>query len=548
MNLENVYTYLAYSQIPRLLTLLDRNPASSTYGCFDRRFWLDKVEDFPNALPQMGVYPLAFCYKYKFSKNVFFENPVMRDWAISAISWLCKIQKEDGSFDEFYPNERGWAGPTGFILYSVIKALELLEDEIPQKLLKEFKKMVKKAAFYLAKNREIGTLANHYVLALLSLFKAKNYLGDNTFSPYLDELFYEIKKLFSDEGWFLEYDGADPGYLTATISFFSRLYQEGFHKDEIFMMLKESVRFSSYFIFPDGSYSGCIGSRSTQHFYPFGFELLSKDLNEAKVCADFMRRSLENGRGGVLPSSMADRYFVYRLVEYFDTALIFDPKKGEGHEKLPFEKETFFKFFPESGIFIKSTKDYYFVSNLKKGGVFKFCRKEKGSSICDGGICVRLKSGKVLTNQWIGNYKIEAERERISIKGNLYELKNHLFTPLRFIIFRIFCLMIGVFPGLAKSAKGLFRRILILKAPSSKIEFKRDFVLDEAEVSVEDEIRFRGIRGISEIFLGGNLNFRYVPQSRYFEDNDLFSLPISFKKSDIEKFEKTGEFRMRRRF
>ena len=40
--LRNIYVKKALSQIPRLLGNLDRNPYSSTYGCFHRDYWLDK--------------------------------------------------------------------------------------------------------------------------------------------------------------------------------------------------------------------------------------------------------------------------------------------------------------------------------------------------------------------------------------------------------------------------------------------------------------------------------------------------------------------------
>ena len=61
-NLRNVYAEKALNQIPRLLSLQDRNPYSPTYGSFHRRYWLDKVDDFADGLTQFGVQSLALVY------------------------------------------------------------------------------------------------------------------------------------------------------------------------------------------------------------------------------------------------------------------------------------------------------------------------------------------------------------------------------------------------------------------------------------------------------------------------------------------------------
>ena len=45
---RDLFAQEALKQIPKLLTLLDRNPHSPTYGCFDRNFWHYKIIDFPS--------------------------------------------------------------------------------------------------------------------------------------------------------------------------------------------------------------------------------------------------------------------------------------------------------------------------------------------------------------------------------------------------------------------------------------------------------------------------------------------------------------------
>ena len=77
-DLRNVYVEKAIPQIPRLLSLQDRNEFSPTYGCFDRSFWHEKSVDFPTALAQFGVQALALIYSYKFPGNIYFSNAKIR--------------------------------------------------------------------------------------------------------------------------------------------------------------------------------------------------------------------------------------------------------------------------------------------------------------------------------------------------------------------------------------------------------------------------------------------------------------------------------------
>ncbi len=42
--------------MPRILTQLDRDPTSSTYGCADRNWWHYKIRDFPSIILQQAGY------------------------------------------------------------------------------------------------------------------------------------------------------------------------------------------------------------------------------------------------------------------------------------------------------------------------------------------------------------------------------------------------------------------------------------------------------------------------------------------------------------
>lgn len=106
--LRRAYSDRALAQVPRLLSLQDRNEFSRTYGCFNREYWLCRTLDFPSSIAQFGVHSLALAYTQPFPDNPYYKQPKILLWALAAIDYWIRIQRPDGSFDEFYPNERGW--------------------------------------------------------------------------------------------------------------------------------------------------------------------------------------------------------------------------------------------------------------------------------------------------------------------------------------------------------------------------------------------------------------------------------------------------------
>ena len=74
-NAKTIYAESALRSVPRLLSLLDRNPLSPTSGCFHRDYWLYKTSDFPDAVRQFGAHALALVYAHDFPGNVYGANP-----------------------------------------------------------------------------------------------------------------------------------------------------------------------------------------------------------------------------------------------------------------------------------------------------------------------------------------------------------------------------------------------------------------------------------------------------------------------------------------
>ena len=530
------YSKAALDQIPRLLGNMDRNPFSSSYGCFHRDYWLDKTSDFPDAVRQFGTQALALVYSIDIPGNIYFKQKKVLDWTIAAMDFWCSIQHKDGSFDEFYPNERGWVGPTAFTTYSIIESFELIKDEIPIEISNKIKKSIKKAAYFISEgDKEEDHLANHHAMACLAVWKSYKLLGcEDLFTAYKNLwkgfLNYHIAK----EGWSIEYDGIDPGYLSATISFLGKIYQDN-QDEEIKEVCLSSIETCSYFAYPNGFYAGSLGSRNTLHFYPHGFEIFGKSSQISQLVADKMLEGLSEGKL-VPPNIMSDRYVFYRVPEFLQSYMDYS-ERTEVTNLLPFDKDNLYKFFDIAKVWAKSNDKHYCVVNASKGGVIKIFNKESKKLILnDCGIIGKLDSGRMVTSQWIDpNYSISQNINSCTIKGRLNLVpSNKYFNVQKQIMFRSFLFIFGWYPPLAHSLKGWIRKILMLGSRPIDIWFERSISLSDDGFLVKDKIKNISKFKIINLSIGDEFFVRYVPQSRYFQSQEL---DIKGKNISNEKIE-----------
>jgi hypothetical protein len=540
-SLRDVYARKAISQIPRLLGNMDRNQFSPTYGCFHRDYWLDKTSDFPDAVRQFGVHALALVYKYDFPGNIYKGNKKILDCTVAALAYWAKIQHSDGSFDEFYPYERGWVGPSAFTTFASIDAYLLIKDEIDEDTEQKVLFAIRKAARFIGLGEfEEDHLANHHAMACLCLWKAYQLLKDEKIKKDYEKAWKTFLTYHNDEeGWSREYDGVDPGYLSATISFLGKLYQTN-PDPEVLRVLKQSVEFSAYFVYPNGFYGGSIGSRNTLHFYPHGYEILAKEIPLAGVVADKMLEGLAEDKL-VPPEIMSDRYVFYRVPEFLLAWLDYR-ERGASAAVLPFQQPDLNKYFRHAGIFVATFKHYYLIANLAKGGVTKcFDTKKNELVLNDCGIMGQLDNDTVITSQWMDDkFRKEVGETGFSVAGNLHLVpSNKLFTPLKNFIFRGGLITLGRIPAFSHLLKGRIRKMLILGQRAVPVRFKRTVAIKERELVITDELENLGHLKIKKLSFGDEFFIRYVPQSRYFQSQELNIAGESLTHEQIDELTRT---------
>jgi 2-polyprenyl-3-methyl-5-hydroxy-6-metoxy-1,4-benzoquinol methylase len=472
---------------------------------------------------QFGVHALALVYKHEFPGNIYKGQTKVRDWAIAGLDFWARIQHKDGSFDEFYPYERGWVGPSAFITYTATEAYRLLQDELPPDVRQRVLVAIQRAARFIAAGEsEADHLANHHAMACLATWKAYELLGD----PDLRQGFEARWKEFlgyhnADEGWSREYDGVDPGYLSATVSFLAKIYQEN-PDPGIFEVLVQSVEFCSYFVYPNGFYAGSLGSRNTLHFYPHGFELLADDIPLAGAVADKMLQALDQGKL-VPPEIMSDRYVFYRVPEFLQAYVDYAPRPA-GLPSLPYEQGSFARYFSQSRIFVANRPRHYVIANLAKGGVVKvFDRQDERLILNDCGLIGKLTDGRVVTSQWVdSNYECQVGEQGWEVNGHLHIVPSHkVFSPFKNILFRSALVAMGWSPRFSHLLKGNIRKTLMLGQRPMPLCFTRCLQVADELITLTDEICLDGDAQLRTLSVGDEFFVRYVPQSRYFQNQEL---------------------------
>src|SRR3989304_2008161 len=114
---KDFFSKEAISQIPKILTLQDRNPHSPTYGFFDRNFWHYKIIDFPSGMAQEFVWPLALAYETNVINNPFYKKPAIKEWVEAGILFAYRNAHPDGSYGGEYGSRNTYTFfPHGFEL------------------------------------------------------------------------------------------------------------------------------------------------------------------------------------------------------------------------------------------------------------------------------------------------------------------------------------------------------------------------------------------------------------------------------------------------
>ena len=505
--MKDLYVREALPYIPRLLQLVDRNPYSPTYGCFDRSYWHYRTMDFPCGMYQGFVLPLTLCFLNDYPGNRFYQQERLRELVIAGIHYTIKSSHRDGTCDDYYPFERA-LGAFVSSLYACTESYLLLGLSDA-----EMVNFFKSRGDHLGKNNETGKLSNHQALAALALYNVYLITGERKYRGYSDErVALTLSWQNKEEGWFQEYEGADPGYHTCTIDFLAKLYKKS-HKESLIQPLKKAVGFARYFMHPDGSYGGEYGSRNTYHFYPHGFEIMARFTEKAGQIADHFLRNLPRGKRYYNDDDRMVAEYVGNWLQAYED---YYPERPPDISR----RENFLQWFHDAKIAICKNDSYYAVTNLAKGGVIKIF-DEEGALGSDTGLIGVMNDGTVLVTHLLDEQHIvETKRDlgEFRVRGCFSKRAVRLPTPFKQIMFRVFLLLFGRFS--ANIVRSILQKILVTGKKRTRYQFERTICFKNKSVEIEDRLVGR-IPEFKKLSVGSDATSVYIPNSNVYQESIL---------------------------
>lgn len=505
---RDLFAREALTQIPRILTQLDRNPHSPTFGCFDRNFWHYKIIDFPSGMSQEFVWPLALAMTTDVPGNRFFQQEVLRYWCQAAIRFAGRSAHPDGSCDDYFPFERA-AGAAAFSLLACLETYDLLDFDDGDMIA-----FFTRRADWLAHHMEAGRLANHQALIALCLDRLGDVLETSRWTDARDARLDTVLSWQNPEGWFQEYEGCDPGYHTLTVSCLARIHAAHPDHSRLEEALRRAVDLARAFIHPDGTYGGEYTSRNTYNYFPHGFEVIGRWMPEALELNTRFVKGLEAGLG----ACYADDHIVghhtwnYLLTwrDWMDERPAPEsPKPGRTH-------------FPQARLLIDRRHGAELFVGLNKGGVFRFFRDGRLVA-ADTGVSLRVRDGKRFRNavaHLVADYEVEIEEDRITIAGPMGWAKQKQMNPKNLLILRVVMLTVGrFFPNLIRK---LLQKMLITGKKPTPYSFTREIRWSPTgRLEITDEVIADRWREVVDAGVGADQTSIYVVMSRTFQPGQL---------------------------
>lgn len=502
-----LYARVGLSQIPHIICLVDRHKLSPTYGCFDRAFWHYKTSPFPSGMFQEFVLPLALVFKFEFpGGSKYFNQPRLRELVEAGIKFAAVSSHKDGSCDDYFPYERA-LGATAFSLYAMTESCLLLGIRR-----EDFLEFFRKRGGWLASHQESGRLSNHQALTALSLYNVFLLTGDSRFERAARRRLDLVLSWQSPEGWFPEYEGCDPGYLTATIDFLAK-YESRSGDQRARGPLERAIDFLEKFVHPDGSCGGEYGSRNTYLLFPHGLELCSRWHPVARIIANRYLRGLKRGMRVHLDDDRLCGHLCYNhLQAYLDSQEEMEEKEIPNSIRLN-------QYFQHARLFVHRERKKHLVVSAAKGGSVSLYIE--GTIVySDSGLVARLSDGKVVVSHLQDDYEVFVGEGKIQVGGNFGETTFKLPSPVSQALFHVGMCSVGRWRS--DLVRRILQRMLIVGKKKHPMRFRRTFLIGK-EVSLVDEVWLpkKKRTKVEELWAGTDHTSIYVAMSRAYRPGCL---------------------------
>ena len=500
---RNMYAREIDAVLPRVFALVDRDPLSPTRGCGDRQYWAWKLIDFPNGTLQGAVNGLsALLSADAFAPHV--PRGQIEDLVTEMQAASLRMMRRDGSFEEALPYEQSYC-VTALVVYDHLCAAMRLG--MPLTAVRPLERAI---GFLERRDETHGFISNHLATAAAALYRWHRLTGENAARAKADLLLNRILSHQSQEGWFVEYGGADPGYQTLCMTHLADA-AETTGNEQLWTALDKGVSFLSHFVHPDGSFGGIYGSRATRIYYPAAMEFLAPRSPLAASIAARMKRAI--GEAATVPLSAIDQPNLMPVFNNYCQALL---AAGDRDDSSEWQVPTGRRAMPEAGLLIDIGARHHTIVSTRKGGVTYHWREGK-LALCDAGIALRDDS-RVLTSQADDPaHAVEITNDVVFVSGALHHLAIPLPNAVNFLVLRLLSTTVMRLPPLNALIKQLIARMLVKGRKVNRGTFTRKITLGP-ELRIEDTWQPGELQRIAD---GASFSATHMASAGYWQMGDL---------------------------
>jgi hypothetical protein len=472
------------------LALFDSDRTSGSHGMGDRYYWAWGLIDFGNGTFQGAAHGMARLWQaglwpYSTSKEQFVAR-------ISAIfAGTKRLTRNDGSLEEAFPNEGSYC-VTALVAFDLLCAIDLLNTEVDETQANQFRATVAPMIAYLKNADETHALiSNHLATAVAALLRWHQVAEDEGAECKARELLDRILQHQSEEGWFKEYEGADPGYQSLCTYYLADVHR--FRPDlGLLEPLRRSIQFLWHFAHPDGSFGGLYGSRCTRFYYPAGIAALADEIPEAATLSAFMAASIAQQRVVTL-SAMDEPNLIPMFNAYAWGAALINaaPPSLNAAQPAPtlpcLSDQPLRMHFPQAGLWLDRGPAHFTVINTHKGGVVYHFRQGHPVFV-DAGVVIRNSKGFYGSTQaYAPNNVVNEQNDQLEITAPVSAMPKQLPGPLQFLFLRTLCLTAFHFVGLREWIKRRLVKLLITSRQHWPAHNQRSITMGET-LKIEDKI------------------------------------------------------------
>ena len=512
-----IYAPFVLEAAPRLLSQLDREPHSVTYGSSDRDHWSWKFRDFPILMTQWAVLPIALLARLDLPGNPYRGSANLVEWARAALRVLCERQHKSGAWDSVGPNNQDHGGALGSIYY-LVETARALGDALTNEDRARITGCIERAVRFAERSAEDHAfISNHHGLYALGWLVASEWLGDAALARRAEATVREILARQHADGFYCEYDGFDPGYETLGIQYLAR-YWERTRDENVLASLRRAVAFFAHAVHPDGSVGGAYGSRHTRLYFPAGFEILASEIPEAAGVAAFMRTRL--ARCEVVTPANVDAHNAYVVNLSYLHACAVTPSPlapaAPPCESLRGERRF------ECGLVVVGTDTYYAVFAMQKGGVCRVHARATGELVYEDAGWV-LQSGKrTYASQLLGLSRLEKGDEDGSAitRARFGLVRQEQLTPLRFVVLRLLNLTLFRSVALGNWIRRAVIERLITFAAEAPVSLERRVQFLEDRIEVHDTLRLESPLAVDALSLARGFTGIHMGSAKYFHASE----------------------------